>query len=71
MPAILYVNGKRLERIAPGIYADGDGAMHLIISELLVAHGYVDTEENREAVIAAARLMLSMNKHGTILEVIE
>lgn len=44
-----------LDRLQPGVYAGSDGALHLDVHELLDAHGYEDTEANRETLIAAAR----------------
>jgi hypothetical protein len=44
-----------VKRIAPGVYDDDDGAMHVVLPELLVAHGYADTPENRAMLIDAAR----------------
>jgi hypothetical protein len=37
----------RWDRIAPGVYDDGDGGMHVDLPELLAAHGIEDTPENR------------------------
>jgi hypothetical protein len=37
----------RWSRIAPGVYDDGAGGMHLEVTELLEAHGFEDTPENR------------------------
>lgn len=47
-----------MKRIAPGVYADGRGRMHLVIKELLEAHGYADTPANRHTLIEAARGLL-------------
>jgi len=44
-----------MKRIAAGVYDDGDGAMHLVLPELLDAHGYADTPDNRATLIEAAR----------------
>jgi hypothetical protein len=44
-----------MKRLGPGIYADGEGGMHLDIAELLAVNGYADTPANRETLIAAAR----------------
>ena len=35
-----------LQRIAPGVYADEAGTMHLDTAELLEANGYVANAEN-------------------------
>jgi hypothetical protein len=43
-----------MERIAPGIYLDGDHDLHLDLPELLAAHGYERTPENERAAIRAA-----------------
>ena len=53
-------------RLAPGVYDDGEGTLHLDLPELLVANGYADTPENRAMVIAAARQVF-----GDALEVSE
>jgi hypothetical protein len=37
----------RMTRLAPGVYDDGAGGLHLDVGELLAAHGYADTPENR------------------------
>lgn len=44
-----------MDRLAPGVYDDGEGGLHLVLGELLEAHGYDDTQENRDQLIAAAR----------------
>jgi hypothetical protein len=49
---------QRLTRIAPGVYDDGKGGMHLVLPELLVAHGYADTPENRALLERTMRKML-------------
>jgi hypothetical protein len=36
-----------MKRLGPGVYDDDDGGLHLDFSELLRAHGYADTVENR------------------------
>jgi ribosomal protein S27AE len=46
---------RNMTRLAPGVYDDGRGGLHLDIAELLAASGYADTPENRETLIAAAR----------------
>lgn len=71
MSGKLIVRGRELERIAPGIYSDGAGTMHLVIDELLAAHGYADTEENREELLAAARELLAKQATPVILEVLD
>jgi hypothetical protein len=42
-----------LRRIAPGVYDDADGGMHLVLGEMLTANGYPDTPENRQQLIDA------------------
>lgn len=44
-----------MHRLAPGVYDDGDGTLHLDVPELLEAHGYADTPANRDTLIAAAQ----------------
>ena len=39
----------------PGVYADGQGGLHLVLDELLSGHGYADTPDNRATLIAAVR----------------
>jgi hypothetical protein len=46
-----------VKRIADGIYDDGDGGLHLAVDELLKAHGYADTPENRATLAAMAQRM--------------
>ena len=42
-----------MKRLAPGVYDDGHGGLHLDLTELLAAHGFPDTPANREALIKA------------------
>lgn len=44
-----------LRRIAPGVYADGDGAMHIDAVEMCRAAGYPPTQHNQEMLAKAAR----------------
>ena len=37
----------RWTRLDPGVYDDGAGGLHLDVAELLAAHGYADTPQNR------------------------
>ncbi|MCA1834350.1 MAG: hypothetical protein LC750_16770 [Actinobacteria bacterium] len=67
----IFINGRQLERIAPGIYDDGAGGMHLVVDELLRANGYADTPANREMVIAVARELLAHNNPPVTLKVFE
>lgn len=36
----------RMSRLAPGVYDDGKGGLHLDVDELLEANGYEATPEN-------------------------
>ena len=58
-----------MTKLAPGIYDDGRGGIHIAMAELLDAHGYADTPLNREAVIAGARDALS-ELTGTPVELV-
>jgi hypothetical protein len=69
--SFVIVKGKRLDRIAPGVYADGQGAMHIFADELLKAHGYADTEENRELVIREARALMRSANPRAPFEVVD
>jgi hypothetical protein len=40
-------DGREMTRIAPGVYADEDGGMHIDVHEMLRAHGFDDNAENR------------------------
>ena len=52
---------RGLERIAPGIYADKAGAMHVDEEELLTAHGYAVNEHNSRMIRdAAAKITADM-----------
>jgi hypothetical protein len=42
-------------RIAPGVYDDHAGGLHMVLPELLLANGYADTPENRETLLNVAR----------------
>ncbi len=44
-----------MKRIAPGLYDDGDGGLHLAVDELLRAHGFADTPENIERLTRVAQ----------------
>lgn len=41
--------------IAPGAYEDRHGGLHIMLGEMLAFHGYADTPENREQILAAVR----------------
>lgn len=64
--ALLSGRPAGLHQIAPGVYDDGQGAMHLDLPELLRANGYTDTPENRETLIEAAREMMGSAKVSVI-----
>lgn len=44
--------------LTPGTYDDGRGGLHLVLEEMLAAHGYADTPENRQMLIDVAREQL-------------
>jgi hypothetical protein len=44
-----------MQRLAPGVYSDGDGAMHLDLVEMCRAAGYPPTRANQEMLAKAAR----------------
>jgi hypothetical protein len=54
-------------RIAPGVYDDGAGTMHLVVKELLEANGYLDTPENRQTILEVARELM-MRDGITVIE---
>jgi hypothetical protein len=37
-----------VKRLAPGLYDDEQGGLHVAVGELLRAHGYADTPANRD-----------------------
>jgi hypothetical protein len=41
--------------LAPGVYTDAAGAMHIVIDEVLALNGYADTPENRRTLLAVIR----------------
>lgn len=45
------------EKLGPGVYITEDGSLHFDIGELLEAHGYADTPENRTMLTATAKEM--------------
>ena len=67
----IYVRGRRLERIAPGIYRGEGNVCHLVIDELLEAEGLPNTPENYAMMIAAARELLAQQDPPVILEVFD
>lgn len=44
-------------QLAPGVYSDEAGTLHLAMSEMLAAAGYADTAENRDTLQRAALQM--------------
>ena len=44
-----------MRRLAPGMYVNDSGELHLDVPELLRAHGYADTQENRDRLAEVAR----------------
>ena len=48
-----------MRRLAPGVYDDEAGGLHLELPELLAAAGYADTPENQQAIIAAVAAQFS------------
>ena len=42
-------------RLAPGVYDDNAGGIHLFLTEMLEANGWPDTAENRATLERAAR----------------
>jgi hypothetical protein len=42
-------------RLTPGTYDDGQGGLHIVVSELLAGQGYADTPDNRATLIAGIR----------------
>ncbi len=58
-----------MKRLAPGVYDDGEGGLHLVVPELLVAAGYADTPANRQTVEEAARSVFAV--FGGDVEVVE
>jgi hypothetical protein len=51
----IQANQEPMKRLAPGVYDDEQGGLHLDIAEFLDANGYADTPENRDTLINAAR----------------
>ena len=49
------MTAPRMTRLAPGVYDDGRGGLHLDMRELLHANGFADTPENRATLLEAAR----------------
>lgn len=41
--------------LTPGTYDDSHGGLHLVLEEMLAAHGYADTPANRQVLIDQAR----------------
>ena len=57
--------------VAPGIYEDAKGQMHLSIPELLALVDVEDTEENRRVLISAAEAVIAEQVPGVRVEVRE
>lgn len=45
--------------LAPGVWVDAQGALHLSLPDILAHFGYEDTIENREMLVAAATEMFN------------
>jgi hypothetical protein len=41
-----------MKRLAPGVYDDERGGLHLDLGELLIANGFADTDQNRATMMA-------------------
>jgi hypothetical protein len=46
---------REWRQLMPGVYVGLGGGLHIVLPEFLAANGYVDTPENRQTLIAAAR----------------
>jgi hypothetical protein len=57
---------RGLQRIAPGVYADRSGSLHIDEEELLAAHGYVVDKQNSEMLREVAVQIIK--EHGLIPE---
>jgi hypothetical protein len=58
--------------LGPGIWADGNGALHIDLADTLAAMGVADTPANREVLTrAAAQAALEGNPDVEILEIVE
>jgi hypothetical protein len=66
-----YVHGRRLTRIAAGIYNDGHRAQYVVIREILAAGGHADTPHNRATLLAMLREELAKNDPTITLKVID
>lgn len=53
-----------MKRIAPGVYDDGDGCLHVAIDKLLRAHGFEDTPENVEQLTRIAQEQAAVRHPG-------
>ena len=45
--------------LAPGVYDDECGGLHLVLSELLAAAGFADTPDNQAMLVDAARALFA------------
>jgi hypothetical protein len=52
-------DGREMDRIDAGIYRDHDGGFHIDVHELLRAHGFDDTPENRKRLEEEIRVTAS------------
>jgi hypothetical protein len=43
-----------MKRIAPGVYVDDRGCLHIFVGEMLRAAGYADTPHNRDVLTEEA-----------------
>ena len=46
-------------RLAPGVYDDECGVLHLVLAELLAAGGWADTLENQAWLVEAVRVLFA------------
>lgn len=65
------IAGQRMQQLVPGAYADGDGALHVVVDELLEANGYANTPENRQALELAAREIFARELPGAPVTIVE
>jgi hypothetical protein len=58
-------------RLAPGVYDDNRGGLHIVAGELLDAAGYQDTPENRQTLIDAVRDVFAAHLDCGHIEVVD
>jgi len=46
-------------RLAPGVYDDERGGLHLVLAEILAAAGFADTPDNQAMMVDAARALFA------------